>query len=156
MIDKSTELHNIVRENEYNNKISNENEKHNRINKISFNPQIKNDFEKSPTKPHLNRILSNKTLTEITDTFDIMNKEMQANDFFTRLIAMNLSIEEDKSYDSDPSFTKKMKTFLPWDDEYYNGKSKFQLYTNNNFPSWLNVTNKSKIFLIFFKILLRI
>lgn len=150
MIDKSTELHNIVRENEYNNKISNKIEIQNSNNNLSFNTQIKNNFEKTPTKPHLNRILSNKTLTEITDTFDIMNKEMQANDFFTRLIAMNLSIEEDKCYDSDPSFTKKMKSFLPWDEEYYNGKSKFQLYTNNNFPAWLNVINISKIFLNYF------
>ena len=87
---------------------------------------------------------STRSITDITETFDMMNKQMQTNDFFIRLIAINLSIEEDKDFDSDTSFNKNMKAFLPWEDEYYSGKSKFNLYTNENIPEWLNISNKSK------------
>ncbi len=89
--------------------------------------------------------VSNKSLNDMTDTFDIMNKEMQANDFFTRLIGINLSIEEDKSFDFDVSFSKKMNAFLPWEDLFYNGKSKFQIYSSKNFPDWLKIKNTSII-----------
>jgi hypothetical protein len=147
---KNTELHDIYRENE--NLIKN----------------LPNDFNVSPANPVSNDSykgndlgkdykkgkkpfarISNNTLTDMSDTFEIMNKEMQSNDFFTRLIAVNLAIEEDKSYDFDVNFAKKMKAFLPWEDYFYNGKSKFQIFSGKNVPEWLEVSNKSIVFLLY-------
>jgi len=144
---KTTELHDIYRENENINK----NHQNDDFSKSPSNPLSK-EFQKNyDNEKSLNKSkkpfcrVSNNTLADMTDTFEIMNKEMQSNDFFTRLIAINLSIEEDKSLDFDVGFSKKMKAFLPWEDEYYNGKSKFQIYSSKNFPDWLKISNKSKI-----------
>ena len=148
---KNTELHDIYRENENLSKTQKNDFNMSPANPISNESYRRNDLESTLIngKKPLTKV-SNNNLTDMTDTFDIMNKEMQSNDFFTRLIAINLSIEEDKSYDFDVNFSKKMKAFLPWEDTYYNGKSKFQIFTNKNFPEWLKISNNS-IFKIFYE-----
>lgn len=141
---KNTELHDIYRENENLSKNLTNDFNINPANPISNDSYRRNDLEnsiKNGKKPFSK--ISNNNLTDLTDTFDIMNKEMQSNDFFTRLIAINLSIEEDKSYDFDVNYSKKMKAFLPWEDIYYNGKSKFQIFSGKNMPEWLKISNKS-------------
>lgn len=146
MIDKKfTELHDIYREKENQNKYQINDLNLSPANPISNDSYRKNDSEnplKNPKNVHPK--FSNTNLMDMTDTFEIMNKEMQSNDFFTRLIAINLSIEEDKSYDFDVSYSKKMKAFLPWEDEYYNGKSKFQIFSAKNMPDWFKISNTSK------------
>lgn len=146
MLDNKIELHDIYKEKNQESEINKyDSDKEmpgsmpitNINNDIEFGKSIKIQAIKS----------SSVSLIDITDTFDILNKEMQSNDFFTRLIAINLSIEEDKAYDFDMDFSKKMKSFLPWEDHYYKGKSKFEIYSQINFPEWLKISNKGKLYI---------
>lgn len=152
---KNTELHDIYKEKENLSKNLQNDFNVSPANPISNDSFRRNDLESSTIKNGKKTFskISTNNLTDMTDTFEIMNKEMQSNDFFTRLIAINLSIEEDKSYEFDVNFTKKMKAFLPWEETYYNGKSKFQIFTSNNCPDWLKISNKSITYIILFFII---
>lgn len=142
MLEKKTELHDIYKENENLKKI--QFKENNEMPASLPNTSVGEDFEINKKPKKLGFKFSTGNIIDITETFDVLNKEMQSNDFFTRLIAINLSIEEDKNYDFDVNFSKKMKSFLPWEDEFYSGKSQFQIYTSKNFPEWLKIANKSK------------
>ncbi len=146
---KNTELHDIYRENGKN--LTNDfNMSSSAANPISIESNKQNNFLEKSFKNFKRRVSTASGIHDLTDTFDILNREMQSNDFFTRLIAINLSIEEDKCYDFDVSFSKNMKAFLPWEDTYYHGKSKLQVYSSKNFPDWLKVANISKKYFLSF------
>ena len=80
---------------------------------------------------------STMELNNMADTLNVFTKEMEASDFFIRMIGITVSTEEDKQYDFDPGFANKIKGFLPWEDNLYNSKGKFNEYTNKTLPEWL-------------------
>jgi hypothetical protein len=90
------------------------------------------------TKPSTN-------LNDMIDTFSLLNREMESVDFFARMIGITLAIEEDKTYDFDPQFSNKTKSYLPWDDESYNEKTPMKMYTNHNLPEWLCLGESSNL-----------
>ena len=95
----------------------------------------------NPNKEHKNIPMKSKVstseLSKMADTLNVFTKEMEASDFFIRMIGITVSTEEDKQYDFDPQFGNKMKAYLPWEDDAYNGKSKLSEYTHKNLPEWL-------------------
>jgi hypothetical protein len=82
-------------------------------------------------------------MNEMADTYANLNKEMSCNDFFARLIALNIAISEDNQYEFDPEIEKMFKAFLPWSDEKYTQKSEFKDYTDRDIPDWLNINEIS-------------
>jgi hypothetical protein len=88
---------------------------------------------------------STAELKNMADTLNVFTKEMEAADFFIRMIGITVSTEEDKQYDFDPQFGNKMKSYLPWEDEAYNSKSKQSEYTHKNLPEWLTKDTSKKI-----------
>jgi hypothetical protein len=100
------------------------------------NPRELDDLEKTKRKI--------SDMNEIADAFGNLNKEMSCNDFFARLVALNIAISEDNQYDFDPENEKMFRTFLPWTDELYNNKSDFKDYTDRDIPDWLNINDISK------------
>lgn len=93
--------------------------------------------------PILKKVESTTNINDMLDTFDYLNREMESSDFFMRMISMILSIEEDKQFDFDPEFNIKAKSYLPWNDDNYNNKSPFELYTHKNVPEWVNLKELS-------------
>lgn len=83
-------------------------------------------------------------MNEMAYSYDNLNKEMSCNDFFARLVALNIAISEDNQYDFDPEIEKMFRTFLPWTDEKYLEKSEFKDYTDRDIPDWLNINEISK------------
>jgi hypothetical protein len=100
-----------------------------------------NVINSHPNKEHKNVPVKSKVstseLSKMADTLNVFTKEMEASDFFIRMIGITVSTEEDKQYDFDPQFGNKMKAYLPWEDDAYNGKSKLSEYTHKNLPEWL-------------------
>jgi hypothetical protein len=85
-------------------------------------------------------------LLNIANTFDILNKEMECNDFITRMVALNLAIDEDRRLCFDPKNDELYKTFLPWTDDHYTTKSEFvgYSYPEQDLPEWINIKDLSK------------
>ncbi len=106
--------------------------------------QINNYSEKRGSYFNKKKI-STTELKNMADTLNVFTKEMEASDFFIRMIGITISTEEDKHYDFDPAFGNKTKSYLPWEDEAYNEKSDFMEYTHKNLPEWLASCASSKI-----------
>jgi hypothetical protein len=87
-----------------------------------------------------------KNLRFMADTFDVLNKEMECNDFIARMVALNLAIDEDRKYGFDPKNDELFKTFLPWMDNHYTAKSEFVSYNypEKDLPEWINIKELSK------------
>jgi hypothetical protein len=154
-MNNKTELKDIFLDNDYNNFNNKNNNNNNNIDNLKNDPYYyefdnANANANSNANPNENlnnikkkNLQSTNSIGDYTDTFELMNKEMQSNDFFMRLIAINLSIEEDKAFDIDTNFSKNTKGYLPWEDEVYEGKSKFNTYTSDDIPDWLKILKKS-------------
>jgi hypothetical protein len=106
--------------------------------------QINNSSEKRGSYFNKKKI-STTELKNMADTLNVFTKEMEASDFFIRMIGITISTEEDKHYDFDPAFGNKTKSYLPWEDEAYNEKSDFMEYTHKNLPEWLASCASSKV-----------
>lgn len=105
---------------------------------------IKKDFKDSNRL--MNRRFTYRTeLINIANSTIIVTKEMEAADFFVRMIAMIISLEEDSNYDNDPNFQSKIKSYLPWEDNFYSHKSVYKEYTEKNIPGWLKEGETSDI-----------
>jgi hypothetical protein len=82
---------------------------------------------------------------DIVNSYELLNTEMACNDFFSRLIAINISISEDQKMEFDPELENSFKSFLPWTDDKYNEKSIFKEYNDKDIPDWLNINEISNI-----------
>jgi hypothetical protein len=99
------------------------------------------------TQPiELNNLGKFKDLQKEAHTLDEINREIESTDFLTRIIALNLAIDEDKKLCFDPKNDELFKTFLPWTDDYYSAKSEFvnYSYTEKELPEWLELKELSK------------
>jgi hypothetical protein len=122
---------------------------HSRRESIQLEDIIKKDFNNNNNNRNKNRQTTSKMeLNKIANSTIIVTKEMEAADFFVRMIAMIIALEEDRNYDNDPNFTTKMKSYLPWEDNFYTHKSVYKEYTEKNIPDWLKEGETSKIILI--------
>jgi uncharacterized integral membrane protein len=96
-----------------------------------------------PRKPK-NKLFSTTEFKTLVDPLNLFTKEMEASDFFVRMIGITIATEEDKQFDFDPEVENRMKAYLPWEDDIYNSKSKFLEYTNKNIPEWITAGELSK------------
>ena len=76
-------------------------------------------------------------LNTIADAIELVTREMQSNDFHNCMIAIILSLDEERALESDNTFKKKLNDYLPWEDEMYCEKSKFSQFSFKNLPKWL-------------------
>lgn len=98
---------------------------------------IKNDFIESKRKLERKPTTSKIELNTIANSTIIVTKEMEAGDFFVRMIGMIIALEEDSNYESDPNFSLKMRSYLPWEDNFYTHKSLYKEYSEKHIPEWL-------------------
>jgi hypothetical protein len=92
--------------------------------------------------PRIRKLSSNNVccisnISESANTYEIMMKEMDITDFFSRFIGLSLILDENKKIDNDAQYMKLIRTSLPWEDKYYNLKSELKSYTKKNIPDWL-------------------
>jgi hypothetical protein len=110
--------------------------------KIPLKDIINNDYEMT-SRSVKRQTTSRLELNKIANSTIIVTKEMESADFFARMIAMIIALEEDSNYDNDPNFTMKMKSYLPWEDNFYTHKSVYKEYTEKNIPDWLKTGEAS-------------
>jgi hypothetical protein len=55
------------------------------------------------------------------------------------MVGISIALNEDKKYELDNYFKTKFSAKLPWEDRYYREKSKFEEFTQNNLPDWVNI-----------------
>ncbi len=78
-------------------------------------------------------------LNEGVHTFDLMNSHLEFSDNLSRMIGISIALNEDKSYDKEIFYLSKFASSLPWENKYYREKSKFEEFTQNNLPDWVNI-----------------
>jgi hypothetical protein len=88
----------------------------------------------NPTARKTSMILKQGSLT-----FEIMSSRLEFSDNLYRMVGISIALNEDKQYEHDNYYISKFKTKLPWEDKYYKEKSKFQEFTQNNLPDWVNI-----------------
>ena len=90
---------------------------------------------------------------EIT-SFASMNYHLEVNENLLRMIAISISVNECRKYDTDDKYKKYYKLTVPWENKkIYTDKTKNKEYTENNIPTWLGIKDESKFTNIQFKIM---
>lgn len=115
---------------------------YNKSTNIPLKDVINTDYEMT-SRSGKRQTTSRIELNKIANSTIIVTKEMEAADFFARMIAMIIALEEDSNYTNDPNFTMKMKSYLPWEDNFYTHKSVYKEYTEKNIPEWLKTGETS-------------
>jgi hypothetical protein len=100
----------------------------------SERPSLMNSLPQQQTVRKTSMILKQGSLT-----FDIMNSRLEFSDNLYRMVGISIALNEDKQYEHDNFYKNKFKTKLPWENKYYKEKSKFQEFTQNNLPDWVNI-----------------
>lgn len=119
------------------------------IDKIKQKRKI--NIEMKPVTPmnKLAKFSSTDNINDMVNIGEFAYKEMEILSFFQRMIGLSLTINQNQQYDFDHKFSVKMKSYLPWEDECYNEKSKFHLYTSKDVPEWMTAgKEKSKIIIL--------
>ena len=90
---------------------------------------------------------------EIT-SFASMNYHLEVNENLLRMIAISISVNECRKYDTEEKYKKYYKLTVPWPDKrIYLEKTKNKEYTEYNMPTWLGIKGEAKFTNIQFKIM---
>ena len=81
---------------------------------------------------------SSQNLQDMTNDFNLLNKNLECSDFITRLVGLVLIIKDFEFYDKDSKYKSIVKFDLPLSPTYYKEKSDKRTYTQNTFPSWFS------------------
>lgn len=75
-------------------------------------------------------------------SFDFMNYHLETTDNIYRMIAISISINQDRRYDKEMHFKAMFKSELPWKGEkFYKESTNCEEYTQVNLPDWVNIKN---------------
>jgi len=77
-------------------------------------------------------------ISDMTNDFNLLNKNLEYSDFITRLIGLVLIIKDYDIYDKDNKYKTILKFELPLSPTYYEEKSDKRTYSQNKFPAWLS------------------
>ncbi len=80
--------------------------------------------------------------------FDLLTYNLEIQDMLQRMIAISVSLDNDRIYDNNDIYQEYYFSPLPWkntNQNFYKEKSPFAKYTNKNLPKWLDIKN-NKIF----------
>jgi hypothetical protein len=73
-------------------------------------------------------------------TFDLMNYHLETTDNIYRMIAISISINQDRIYDKERYFKAKFDSPLPWAEEkFYKERTPCEEYKQENLPDWVNI-----------------
>lgn len=79
-------------------------------------------------------------LNEGHRTFDLMNSHLESTDNIYRMIAISISINQDRIFDKENIYKVKFESSLPWPEvRLYNDKSSFSEYKQDNLPDWVSI-----------------
>jgi hypothetical protein len=96
----------------------------------------KNDDIEKQRNPHFSE--SDINITDMFESFNLLNKNLEYSDFVTRLIGLVLIIKDFDIYDRDQQYKLLINLPVPFARQYYVEKSDVRSYTQSKFPSWLS------------------
>lgn len=75
-------------------------------------------------------------------SFDFMNYHLETTDNIYRMIAISISINQDRRYDKEMHYKAMFKSELPWQQEkFYKESTNCEEYRQENLPDWVNIKN---------------
>ena len=77
-------------------------------------------------------------LEDMTNEFNLLNKNLEYSDFVTRLIGIVLAIKENDIYEVESKYKTLLNMKIPLSNLYYEEKTQKVTYTQKDFPSWLS------------------
>jgi hypothetical protein len=73
-------------------------------------------------------------------TFDLINYHLETTDNIYRMIAISISVNQDRIYDKERFFKVKFDSPLPWaEDKFYKDRTPCEEYKQENLPDWVSI-----------------
>ena len=106
--------------------------------------------KKRPSKKFFNKMFFKEGLL----AYDLMYYHIDLDDNLLRMLAITVSINENRKFDLNYQLKKKyFNSSLPWDEEkYYKQKSEWKEYNEKTIPDWVNIKNDKRFKKYTFKI----
>jgi hypothetical protein len=80
-------------------------------------------------------------LSDYINSYDYLNTHLEFSENICRMIAISVSLDEDRKFESNIKYLSKLASSLPWVDKYYNHVTEFKEYIQKSLPDWMNIKN---------------
>jgi len=80
-----------------------------------------------------------ENINDYLNSYDYLNSNLEFWENISRMIAISISLDEDRIYDRDINYMSKFASSLPWAEKYYTSRSDFKEFTQKKLPDWMNI-----------------